>query len=368
MSTERSVIDLAGLDALFDALHAEGRVIVGPTVRDGAVVYEPLRSPTELPRGVVDDQAPGRYRLEASGTRLFSWSVGPQSPKRWLHPPELTLFRARRAGASFETETDAPPAPLALIGVRACDLAAIAIQDRVFLGSGVTDPHYASRRSHVLLIAVQCDRAASTCFCASMGTGPRVTSGYDLLLTELVDDDGHRFVVEVGSGAGHALAQALPLRPAGADADAPQAAAEAARAQIARHLPTEGLRERLLDALADVRWHDVAQRCLGCANCTLVCPTCFCTTVDDVTTLDGTHERIRRWDSCFHPGFSYLHGVGPVRSQVGARYRQWLTHKLATWHDQFGTSGCVGCGRCVAWCPAGIDIVAEAQRVTSEDP
>jgi Fe-S oxidoreductase len=95
----------------------------------------------------------------------------------------------------------------------------------------------------------------------------------------------------------------------------------------------------------------------------MVCPTCFCTTVEDVSDVTGDHaERWRRWDSCFTLGFSYIHG-GSIRNSGKARYRQWMTHKLASWIDQFGTSGCVGCGRCITWCPVGIDITEEARAI-----
>jgi len=358
------------LSRLFDALHADGRTVVGPTPRDGAVVMAPIRSPDELPRGLTDAQAPGRYELvpHAEDGAFFGVTLGPQSMKRWLHPPSLTLFRTRRRGQGFEVQPPTAPGPVAVIGARACDLAAVATQDEVFLGASHVDPHYASRRRDLLVIAVQCGRAASTCFCPSMGTGPRVRSGYDVLLTEIIDESGHRFLAESGSVAGATLLDTVGLAAApSGDLDAADAAAATAQAEITRRLPTEGLRERLLEALQSPAWDDVAQRCLACANCTMVCPTCFCTTVDDVTDLDGVHSRVRRWDSCFHTDFSYVHGGGPVRASTRARYRQWLTHKLATWHDQFGRSGCVGCGRCVTWCPAGIDIVAEACRIAGDD-
>ena len=123
---------------------------------------------------------------------------------------------------------------------------------------------------------------------------------------------------------------------------------------------THGLRELLQDSLEHPRWDEVAERCLTCGNCTMVCPTCFCTTVEDVTDLTGEQaERWRAWDTCFSLDHSYVHG-GSVRPTGRSRYRQWMTHKLGTWWDQFGTSGCVGCGRCIAWCPVGIDITEEA--------
>jgi len=129
---------------------------------------------------------------------------------------------------------------------------------------------------------------------------------------------------------------------------------------MGRRLDTDGLRDLLYANADNPQWDDVASRCLSCTNCTMVCPTCFCTNVEDVADLTGNEaERHRVWDSCFNADFSYIHG-GTVRTSGRSRYRQWMTHKLAAWHDQFGSSGCVGCGRCVTWCPAAIDITAEA--------
>ncbi|MCA8921947.1 MAG: 4Fe-4S dicluster domain-containing protein, partial [Planctomycetes bacterium] len=140
----------------------------------------------------------------------------------------------------------------------------------------------------------------------------------------------------------------------------------AAAAAIERQLPQDGLPAALAAALEHPRWDDVAARCLTCGNCTLVCPTCFCTDVEDTSDLSGqVAERWRRWDTCFSLDFSALHG-GSVRASGRSRYRQWLTHKLSTWHDQFGTSGCVGCGRCIAWCPVGIDITVEAAELRKD--
>jgi len=342
------------LESLLRLLQADGRQLIGPTARDGSIVLEPIHGVADLPKGLTLRQAPGSVRLEArDDDALFGFTVGPDAAKRWLFPPRVELWRARQAETLTFDDRPAPHAPLALLGLRACDTAAIAIQDRVLLQSDFADPTYASRRADLLLVAVQCATASPTCFCTSMGTGPRVTSGFDLCLTEHVDGP---FVIEVGSEAGQRLVDQLPTRPA-SDPEAPERAAAAAR-QGQRVMPSD-VREQLLGALQGPHWDDVATRCLGCANCTLVCPTCFCTTVDDVTELSGDAVHTRRWDSCFDPAFSDVHGHA-VREGVGDRYRQWLTHKLATWHDQFGTSGCVGCGRCIGWCPAGIDIVAEA--------
>ena len=160
------------------------------------------------------------------------------------------------------------------------------------------------------------------------------------------------------------MAGELPQRRAEpADLAEAHALVEAAAGRMGRVLESEGLRERLQRSYESPRFDEVAKRCLACGNCTMVCPTCFCATLTDAT--DITAERAWRratWDSCFSQEFSYVHG-GSVRTSGGARYRQWLTHKLLTWHDQFGTSGCVGCGRCITWCPVGIDITEEARAL-----
>lgn len=230
------------------------------------------------------------------------------------------------------------------------------------------DPIYKERRDGVFMVAVNCGQAAKTCFCTSMDTGPRVTSGYDLALTEVIEGDRHYFVVEVGSEAGAEVLEELSHKQATTEKRAASdAATENAVSQIERSMDTGGIKDLLYANYENARWDDVSKRCLSCANCTLVCPTCFCTTVEDTTDLTGEHsERWRKWDSCFAADFSYIHG-GAFRSSSLSRYRQWMTHKLATWFDQFGSSGCVGCGRCIAWCPVGIDITEEAAAIRADD-
>jgi formate hydrogenlyase subunit 6/NADH:ubiquinone oxidoreductase subunit I len=320
-----------------------------------------------LPAGWTDHQEAGRYRLERrDDAALFGFAVGPQSWKRFLHPPVETLWTMRQGeGVTVSSAITTTPR-FAFLGVRACEIHAIAIQDRVLRDGPYPDAAYAMRRQDAFIVAVNCGQAGGTCFCVSMRTGPKADSGFDLALTELLDGDGHQFLVEVGSEAGAELLESVPHHPA---AEAHHAAAAAAVARAANHmgrsLDTDGIKELLQSNLDHPRWDDVAQRCLTCGNCTMVCPTCFCTTVEDHSDLTGASaERVRTWDSCFTVDFSYLHG-GSVRSTARSRYRQWMTHKLASWFDQFGSSGCVGCGRCITWCPVGIDITQEAAAIRS---
>jgi ferredoxin len=234
----------------------------------------------------------------------------------------------------------------------------------VFLSGQYLDNSYKIRRDHAFIVAVNCGQAGGTCFCVSMDAGPKVDAGFDLALTELIEEGSHMFVLEVGSAAGADMVKDLPGRPASEEEiKAAEEVVARTKGQMERSLDTSGLKELLQANPNHPRWEEVAQRCLTCGNCTNVCPTCFCTTVDDTTDLAGaTAERVRRWDSCFTLDFSYIHG-GSVRNSARSRYRQWMTHKLAHWIDQFGSSGCVGCGRCITWCPVGIDITEEAAAI-----
>ena len=366
----RAVIDPGAMEELVDVLRRRGYRVLGPSVRDGAIVYAELESGTELPVGWTDRQDGGTYRLERRDDEArFGFAVGPHSWKQFLFPPRVRLWQARRApDEALELEEEPlDDAPLAFVGVRSCDLHAIATQDRVFLGGRFVDRDYASRREDAFVVAANCYEPGGTCFCVSMGTGPRAETGYDLALTEILESE-HRLLVEVGTERGADVLRQLASRPAlEADVDAAGRAVERAVTRMGRELDVRGLPELLAGNLEHPRWTDVADRCLSCGNCVLVCPTCFCSTVEDHTDLAGEHaERWRTWDTCFSVDHAYIHG-GSVRPDTRSRYRQWMTHKLGTWHDQFGTSGCVGCGRCITWCPVAIDITEEVASIRADD-
>jgi sulfhydrogenase subunit beta (sulfur reductase) len=364
------VLERDSFQQLLDGLVRRGYQVVGPTVRDGAIVYENITSTADLPSGWTDEQNGGTYRLKKrSDQALFGYAVGPHSWKKFLHPPVQRLWQAKREGNQLQILDEPRQAPkLAFIGVRSCELHAIAIQDRVFTQGERIETGYKSRRDQIFFVAVNCGQAGGTCFCASMNTGPKATFGFDLALTEVLQDGRHYFVVESGTQRGADLLRELPHRPS---AEAEEQAAGQIHAstaqQMGRTMNTVDIKELLYRNYEHPRWDNVAARCLTCANCTMVCPTCFCTTVEDVTDLKGEHaERWQKWDSCFTMDFSYIHG-GSIRSTNKARYRQWMTHKLATWFDQFGTSGCVGCGRCITWCPVGIDITEEVAAIRQSE-
>jgi ferredoxin len=363
--TEPAVLSRAGLDELISVLIGEGYRVVGPTKRDEAIVLAELDSGDQLPSGWGVESAPGHYRLtRRSDAAVFGHSAGAQSWKQFLHPPRQQLWSSDGDGFRPAVEE---PVRYAFLGVRACDLAAMAILGNVLGGGEHRDGSFVNRGHGLFVIAAGCTEPGGVCFCASMGTGPAPGPGYDLALTERIDDAGHRFVVHVGSPEGARVLETLSHRAATqTEVDEARTAVAAAAEHMGRQMPAGDIRALLRDSRESPHWAEVAERCLTCGNCTMVCPTCFCTTTEDVTDLSGEHaERSQRWSSCFELDFSYLHG-GSVRASGASRYRQWITHKLSTWHDQFDMSGCVGCGRCLAWCPVGIDITEEVARLDEQ--
>jgi len=355
-------LDRSGFASLLRSMSDAGYEVIGPTVRDGAIVLEPIEGAQDLPVGVSEEQAPGRYRLGSrDDERVFAWAHGPESGKRFLFPPRELLTTIRRNGGVHSEPPPEEPRPFAFVGLRSCDLHAIAVQDRVFMD---LDHAYRRRRERSVFIGVNCEVPGGTCFCVSMDTGPRCTVGFDLALTEL--DDG--FLVEEGTPRGAELLVAVETREATApEVDEVERIADRARAAMGRVLDTSDLPNLLYRNRSHPRWKDVAQRCLACGNCTNACPTCFCHDVVDGVSLSGDEAtRTREWATCFSAEYSWAAGE-VVRPTHAGRYRQWLTHKFASWIDQFGTSGCVGCGRCITWCPVGIDVTEEIAAIRFRD-
>ncbi len=371
LSGATAILPAAAFHDLFALLRQEGFQPVGPTIRNGHLVLDCLDGPDGLPRGWTTEAEAGRFRLQhRQDTAYWGFNLGQESWKKFLFPARLPVVTAAKhhGAISYAPAANHVP-PYAFIGVRACELAAIWIQDRILLSGPVIDPHYAACRQAALIVAVNCTEADDACFCASLGTGPAATAGFDLALTELCGEGGHFFLVQAGSERGERLLAHLPQQPVqeGQWQQAQTLVAAAARSQT-RSLATDGLPGLLYDRTEHPQWDDVAARCLSCGNCALVCPTCFCFSMAEETDLENvTASRWRLWDVCHNLDHSYIHG-GWLRPSSKARYRQWLTHKLGAWLDQFGCLGCTGCGRCLVWCPAAIDLTAELQALRKFPP
>ncbi len=348
------------LKTLVSNLRSMGYTVVGPKVEDGAVCLGEIEGIADLASGVVDFQAPGRYRLEGHSESTFSAVNGPHSAKKYLHPAWVPMLKLTDGQERLRMES-VPHADkkYAFLGLRPCDLKAVEVLDRALMAPGLKDPVYTPLREASVIIVVNCGRAGENCFCASMGTGPKSDGGYDLALTELDD----RLIVDIPDGKAK-LMDGAELRPASQqdirdELDLVQRVKDGMHKSIERQDPSDFMYEGSESPV----WSEVAQRCLSCGNCTMVCPTCFCNTLQDVTDLkDGSVTRERVWDSCLSKKFTYSVGGNP-RLERKARYRQFVMHKFAYWPDQFKLYGCVGCGRCITWCPVGIDISDTVNRV-----
>lgn len=359
------ILENSQLDTLIEVLKSKNYTVIGPTIKNEVIIYDEITSSKELPIGITDVQSPNTYRIKKNELpTFFNFVVGPQSWKKFLYPARQKLFTADLKNHKMNFLIDNEEQKFAFLGVRACELQAILIQDKIFINGEYQNSNYKNRRENSLIIAVNCTKAESTCFCDSMNSGPEVKSDYDILLTEIFENDKHYFLLEVGSAKGEEIVNQLNLIDAEPiEIEKKQKVISNTKSQIKRNFDTKDLPKILTRNLENPIWENIAKRCLACGNCTMVCPTCFCVTVEDYTDLERTKaERWVRWDSCFTLEHSYIHG-GSVRVSVASRYRQWLTHKLSTWVDQFGVYGCVGCGRCITWCPVGIDLTEEATQI-----
>jgi ferredoxin len=353
----------SSLSTLISALRQAGYLVYGPQQHDGVIQFGPLDDASSLPAGVSNDLQPGQYRLHSGESqRLFDWNLGPQGLKPLCFAPREVLWQESADPIGFK-RTLPQVQPTAVLGVRACDLAALSIQDHHFLLEMRPDPHYLERRQSLLLIGVDCARSAATCFCASTGDGPALNGDYDIGMAEL--DEG--FLIWQLSEKGEAITRQLSLQEADeAQLEAMVQATQQAAREQSRHLPERGELMQLYRRLEHTRWEEVAERCLSCGNCTAVCPTCFCYQTEHEMALSGeSAEMVRSWDSCFSPTHSDM-GHFQVRANIKHRYRQWLTHKLAGWQVQQRRTGCTGCGRCIVWCPVGIDMTQEVTVVLEE--
>jgi len=351
------------IPGLIRNLRDRGYTVVGPSLSEGVVRLMELTGSADLATGVVDVQAPGSYALGRESPLVFSSVNGPDSPKRYIHPAEVELSKLVDIGDGIESVSAFHPVgKFAFFGIRPCDLRAVEVMDRTMLTPGFEDRVYSALRNNSIFIVVNCTKAGENCFCVSMGTGPSAESGYDVAITELPE----KLLVDIPE-KNTPLFQGIELKPA-TEAELRTGAemVQRAREQMGMRIAERDPSKRMYAAMDSPAWGKVAERCLACGNCTMVCPTCFCNTIiDRIDLRDESVSRVRVWDSCLSRDFVYSAGGNP-RLQKMARYRQFVMHKFAYWPDEFGTYGCVGCGRCITWCPVGIDITETVNGVLKD--
>lgn len=360
-------IESSEINNLISTLKDFGYKTIAPKVYENTIIYDEINSIKELPLGYTDSQDKGNYSLiKTDSNTFFNYNVGAYSWKKFLFPPIDIIFKAKKEGNSFKIiEEDKKYESLAFIGVRACELKALNIQDKIFIEGEYINLNYKNRREKIFIVAVNCSKAGNTCFCLSTESGPEVESDYDLSLTEVINKTEHFFIIKAGTKKGLDILENLKIHKASSEQIKKSIAViDKTKGEMNKLFDLKNIKENLDKNLENEHWNEISKKCLSCANCTMVCPTCFCFSVEDITDLKGENaERVKKWSSCFTLEHSYIHG-GSIRKSTSSKYRQWLTHKFSTWFDQFDTSGCVGCGRCITWCPVGIDITEEIKLLT----
>jgi sulfhydrogenase subunit beta (sulfur reductase) len=260
-----------------------------------------------------------------------------------------------------KAEEPAEPEPQVILGLRPCDAAGIAVLDKFFAGQGETDTYYQRRRERTTLVGLSCNTPADTCFCSAVGGSPAGARGLDLLLTDL----GGRYLAEPLSDKGAALVKDMP------EASAPDLTKKAELAGKAAAAMADRIDTKKLKGLLDVAdghpvWEELSLPCVNCGACTFVCPTCHCFDITDET-RKGKGARIRVWDTCQSCSYSqHASGHNP-RQAPAARFRNRTMDKFRYTVDMVGEVSCVGCGRCIRECPAGIDIRETVERLMALD-
>ncbi len=325
---------------------------------DGAVKTFDVLGPVKNRRGQVTFEPIQDVRvldLDYGSTML--------APRQFIYPSRQTLFNIDRKTGRHETITPKEAKRRMIFAIHPCDMHAISVLDRTFL-EGFKDAYYKERREQTLTVVLNCNEACESGFCESMGTGPflQLADGFDVVLTSKLND----YLVEFGSEEGKRIFENVDSTRSTTSQDFTEKEEIEARARgsFEKKIETGGLPELLMQNLDHPVYKRTAEsRCLGCTNCTMVCPTCYCYNIEDTTSYDlQTTKRSRYWDSCQELNFARVH-EGNFRSSRKARLRQFVTHKLSTWVEQYGCFGCIGCGRCMTWCPTKIDLTEIAKEI-----
>ncbi len=366
---------LAGLGSKYD--------VFAPVKKDGAICFEPLSSPEDVvfdypnslrtPKEFFFPQAEVLFTFQ--GTERQTEGRGTRDEGRETRDEgRETRDEGRGTRDEGRGTRDEGRKPQVLFGLRPCDSKALLLLDSVFDQEDYQDPYYIEKRKNMVLVGLACRNPQSTCFCTSVGGGPFDKEGLDVLVTEL---DDNRCYVEILTEKGEqliaeeSLSRLVSAKRATtgsfktakkSDAQQVESVKKEAEAKIPPKVALEGLKEKLDGMFDSPLWDRIHERCLGCAVCTYLCPTCHCFALLDEKVSSHPQDaflqgqRIRNWDSCMFPIFTLEASGHNSRASNRERMRQRIMHKFNYFVDNFGQTACVGCGRCLINCPVNMDI------------
>ncbi|MBS7611619.1 4Fe-4S dicluster domain-containing protein [Candidatus Bathyarchaeota archaeon] len=325
------VAELNDLQRLLDEFTKHGYTVYGPIVKGKSWVFSKVSSIREL---------------DLNYTRTIL------PPKKLLHPVKNRIFDFK-LNDGFEVFESCNVKNIVIFGIHPCDLRAIEKLDE-FFSQHPEDVCYEARRKRTLIVGLTCNAVDEKCFCNSLGTGPEASTGFDILITQI--SDGF-FLVEVGSSKGLDILKTLDLAEAKPEHfEAKRKHIEHLKSSFTKTADFEGLATLAKDKLDHKIWVETAERCLSCGNCSMVCPVCYCFDLYDsldLTLKEGV--RIMELDSCQLLEYAEVALGGNFRKERSQRLRHWLLCKFGAAGGSTYTS-CIGCGRCIVYCPANIDL------------
>jgi sulfhydrogenase subunit beta (sulfur reductase) len=318
-----------------------------PFLQSLMVEYD-LFAPVQLAEGVAVFK-----KIDHPDEVDFSSSNTQKPAKEVFFPQSETMFRYEKTGKQHQvTSTEEVERKRVILGARPCDIQAVSLIDQVFSGKEFTDVYYVNKRKATTIIGMACDHPLSTCFCSSMKGGPFHREGSDLFLIDL----GEAYLVELLTEKGKTFQKNKFLKEALAkDINSAKEVEEKATPKTDGSLPVAGIGKRLDQMLESPFWERVQEKCIGCRICTYLCPTCHCfDIVDEALTNKG--QRVRNWDSCLSSLYSQETSGHNPRPTNRERTRQRIMHKFNYFPKNFDQIACVGCGRCIIYCPVNFDI------------
>lgn len=308
---------------------AEEYLVIAPVQKEGIVQFSAIKNGAEACLTFANTKKPGKEILFPQSEELYSYTIDTEGVRMQANVDQKETI---------------------VFGMRPCDVKSLVLLDNVFKNDQYQDVYYLTRRANTLIVGLGCNEPAATCFCSNMACGPFAKEGSDIFLTDI----GEAYVAEGISEKGQALLAKLGLGSATAEQKA-LANQLQAETKADGGVNIAGIAEKLGGMFEHPFWDSLHEKCLGCAACTYLCPTCHCFDIADEA-ADCNGCRVRNWDACMFPLFT-LHGSGHnPRPNGKARWRQRLMHKFNYFVDRYNATACVGCGRCIKNCPVNLDI------------